>query len=217
MPSYYPVFLDLRGRECVIIGGGEVSEHKLGNLLDCGAQITIISPQVTPGIRARAEKGEVVWKARPYQAGDLKGAFIAIAATDDNKVNRAVTEEAREEKVLLNVADVTHLCMFIAPAIVKRGEVTVAISTGGASPALARRLREQLQKSEVLEYADLVEVLRDARTEVKRRRAQVHPDRWQECIDEQLLRMAQNGDKGRALDRILSCLLSTGVKEEASS
>ena len=207
MPQYYPVFLDLKGRACVIVGGGEIAERKIANLLECGAVITMVSPQVTPGIRAHAEAGDIRWEAREYADGDLKGAFLAIASTDDEDVNRAVHEEASREGIVLNVVDRTALCSFIAPAVVRRGEVTVALSTGGASPALARKLRETLEKSEVLEYASLAGVLSSARAEIKRLGVAVHPDRWQECIDGELLALVQGGRSDEALARLLHMLV----------
>ncbi len=207
MPPYYPVFLDLKGRACVIVGGGEIAERKIAGLLECGAVITMVSPQVTPGIRAHADAGDIRWEAREYVDGDLKGAFLAIASTDDEDVNRAVHEEASREGIVLNVVDRTALCSFIAPAVVRRGEVTVALSTGGASPALARKLRETLEKSEVLEYASLAGVLSSARAEIKRLGVAVHPDRWQECIDGELLALVQGGRSDEALARLLHMLV----------
>ena len=216
MPQYYPVFLDLKGRKCVIVGGGEIAERKIAGLLECNASIAMISPEVTPGIRARAEAGDVRWEAREYVDGDLKGAFLAIASTDYESVNRAVHEEASREGIILNVVDRTALCSFIAPAVVRRGEVTVALSTGGASPALARKLRETLEKSEVLEYASLAGVLSSARAEIKRLGAAVHPDRWQECIDGDLLALVQAGKSDEALAGLLELLLD-GRKQDAAA
>ena len=104
--------------------------------LDCYADVVVISPEVNEGVRALADDSKVVWHKREYQSGDLKDAFIAIAATDDNTVNRAIAKEAEERNVLLNVVDGTHLCTFIAPSVAIRGDVTVAASTGGASPGI---------------------------------------------------------------------------------
>ena len=216
MPPYYPVFLDLKGRACVIVGGGEIAERKIAGLLECGAVITMVSPRVTPGIRAHADAGDIRWEAREYADGDLKGAFLAIASTDDEDVNKAVHEEASREGIVLNVVDRTALCSFIAPAVVRRGEVTVALSTGGASPALARKLRETLEKSEVLEYASLAGVLSSARAEIKRLGVTVHPDRWQECIDGQLLALVQGGRSDEALARLLNMLVD-GREQVAAS
>ena len=207
MSAYYPVFIDVKGRRCVVIGGGKIGEEKVLKLLECGAQVVVISPEVDGGVSDLADGERVTWHRREYRPGDLEGAFIAIAATDDNRVNRRIAEEAGERNVLLNVVDVTHLCTFIAPAVARRGDVTIAVSTGGASPALARKFREELSRTWLLEYADLTPVLSEARAELKRLGAKVHPDHWQECIDEDLLSMVQEGRVEEAKRTLLSNLL----------
>lgn len=207
MPTYYPAFLNVQGRRCVVIGGGDVGEEKARKLLECGARVVVISPQVTKDLRALAEVEAVAWIQRGYLAGDLDGAFLAIAATSDSKVNRLVAKDAEERNVLLNVVDVTHLCTFVAPSIVRRGEVTIATSTGGASPALARKFREELSRSRLLEYADLAPLLAEARAELKRMRVKVHPDHWQKCISEELLGMVQAGRVQDAKEALMSNLL----------
>ncbi len=214
MPHYYPVFLDLKGRLCVIVGGGVVAERKVQALLECQGRVTVISPSATEEIQQRASSGELEWLARRYEPGDLKGAFLAIAATDQRPVNVEIADEAAAERVILNVVDDAPLCVFIAPAVVKRGEVTVALSTGGASPALARKLKESLADGEALRYADLAGVLSAARKELKRLRVQVHPDRWQECITEDLLEMVTDGRSEQALKQLVSAL-QEGSSQEA--
>ena len=213
MPPYYPVFLDLKARPCVIVGGGEVAEHKAEGLLQCQARVTVISPEVTPGIRRRSDSGELQWLAREYAEGDLQGVFLAIAATDQPDVNKGVFEEAAKERVILNVVDNTPLCTFIAPAVVRRGDITVALSTGGASPALARKMREALEGSDLMEYAHVAGVLSQARKELKRRGVTVDPERWQECIDGDLLALAKAGQSQRALEHLLSGLLDGGEQK----
>ena len=145
MKPYYPVFLDLNARSCVVIGGGPIAEGKIQMLLECGANITMISPTVTAQIKDLAKTGAIQLEEREYREGDLSQAYLVIAATDDNNVNQTIAREAEQHNLLLNVADVTHLCNFIAPAVVRRGDVTVAISTSGTSPALARKLREEIE------------------------------------------------------------------------
>ena len=214
MDSYYPVFLNLKGKPCVVIGGGEVAERKVRGLLECGASVSLFSPESSPAIMEMADRGELRWNPREYTDGDLKGAFLAIAATDQRAVNEAIAEEASREVVVLNVVDVPQLCTFIAPAVVKRGEVSVAISTGGASPALARKIKESLNDSDTLEYAHLAGILSSARTEIKRRGIEVHPDRWQKCINQELVDMVKDGNSEEALDRLMSAL-TEGSKELA--
>ena len=207
MPTYYPVYLNLTGKRCVVFGGGIVAEGKIPNLREAGAHITVVSPEVTPGIRDASQRGELEWQARIYRTGDLEGAFLGIAATSVRRVNQQIFQEADRLGVLLNVVDDPPLCTFIAPSIVKRGPVTLAISTGGASPALARKLRETMSGDSVLEWADLADVLVQARAQVKKRGATVDPQRWQCCIDQELLRLAQVGREEEALAILWSRLL----------
>ena len=208
MPDYYPVFLNLAGKRCVIIGGGVIAQGKIGGLLQAGCRITVISPDATPGIRQAAQRGDVTWLERTYEPGDLEGAFIGVAATNVWHVNREIYEEAERLGVLLNVVDDPDLCSFIAPSVVKREPVTLAISTGGASPALARKLRETLAHAEALEWADLSDVLAQARRIVKEKRVAIDPERWQCCITRNLLEMVRDGRSQEALELLLSQLLN---------
>ena len=207
MPDYYPTYLNLAGKKCVILGGGTVAQGKIAGFKDAGAVITLISPAATAGIQRAAQRGQVRWLEREYQPGDLEGAFIAVAATNVWHVNREIYDEAEMLGVLLNVVDDPDLCTFIAPSVVKRGPVTLAISTGGASPALARKLRETLVDHPALEWADLAGVLARARREVKQRRVAIDPDRWQCCITRELLSLAQGDREDEALEFLLAQLL----------
>ncbi len=211
MTVYYPAFLDVNGRRCVVIGGGNIGQEKVEKLLECGAAVVVISPEVNEGVRQMSSNGRVTWTQREYQPGDLEGAFIAIAATDDNATNRAISTEAEERNVLLNVVDVTHLCTFIAPSVARRGDVTIATSTAGASPALARKFREELSRSRIIEYADLAPILSEARTELKRRGVTVHPDHWQACISEDMLDLVQAGRVDDARQALMANLLKDGA------
>jgi precorrin-2 dehydrogenase/sirohydrochlorin ferrochelatase len=213
MPDYYPVYLNLSRKRCVIIGGGTVAQGKIAALRQAGASITIISPDATPGIQRAAQRGDVEWLQRKYQPGDLEGAFIAVAATNVWYVNREIYEEAERLGVLLNVVDDPDLCTFIAPSIVKRDPVTLAISTGGASPALARKMRETFAEDPNLRWADLADVLGRARKVIKEQRTVIDPDRWQCCITEELLGMVQNGQEDAALNQLLARLTDDSIPE----
>ena len=214
MPAYYPAFIDVKGRCCVVIGGGAIGEEKVVKLLDCYADVVVVSPEVSGGVRALADEGKVVWRKRAYQDGDLSDAFIAIAATDDNAVNRAISEEATRRNVLLNVVDVTHLCTFIAPSVAVRGDVTVAASTGGASPALARKFRELLDGSPidsshpVMDYAELAPLLADARAEIRGKGITLFTDHWQACITDALLDAVLAGRYADARATLMSDLMA---------
>ena len=216
MPRYYPVFIDVNQRRCIIIGGGNIGQEKVEKLLECDAEVFVISPEVNPRVKEMASNNEISWDKREYRQGDLEGAFIAIAATDDNKVNRQIAQEATERNVLLNVVDVTHLCTFIAPSVARRGEVTIATSTGGASPALARTFREKLTSSRILEFADLAPILAQARTELREKGVTVVPDHWQTQITEELLDMVQAGQSDQAYTVLMNGLLAEATPAAVS-
>ena len=216
MAPYYPVYLDVKERCCVIVGGGQIAEGKIATLLECGAQIRMISPEVTDEIQDMADTGVLRLEKREYRDGDLKGAFIAIAATDDSSLNRRIAQEAEERNVPLNVVDVTHLCTFIAPAVVRRGEVTAAISTGGLSPALARKLREELQASPALDYADMAPMLSEVRLELRQEGAAVDADHWQTCLNRDILALYYK-DRDAAKKALKEALLQGPASVEGAA
>lgn len=183
MPGYYPLSLRVTGRKCVVIGGGEVAERKVAGLVEQGAQVRVISPVITPGLRRLAEGGKIQVEDREYRRGDLKGALLAIAATDDVEVNREVAREGEEKKVLVNVVDSPELSGFIVPSLVQRGELMVAISTSGHSPALARKIRSELESYFSPEYALLPSLLAEVRQELKREGKEVENETWQEILN----------------------------------
>ena len=215
MPLYYPVFLDLRGRRVVVIGGGAMGEEKVTRLMPYGAQVVVVSPDVTDEVSKLAQDGQVEWTRRLYRGGDLEGAFIAIVAdTSDDAVNQAVSEEARERNVPLNVADVTDLCTWITPSVARRGEVIVATSTGGASPALARRFREILNgtsrtpsRHELMDFADLAPLLSDARKQLLDKGIRLNLDHWQACLTDELIDLVQAGQIEQAKQVLMDSLL----------
>jgi len=166
--QYYPVFLDLRAHPCVVIGGGTVAERKVESLLQARAQVTVISPTCTPRLRSWAAEGVIVLYQRPYHFGDLRGFSVAFAATDDETLHEKIAAEAREAGVLLNVVDRPALCSFIVPAVVSRGDLTLAISTGGASPALAKKIRKALEQHFGPEYDLALRLLARVRERVAR-------------------------------------------------
>lgn len=157
--KYYPLSLRVADRRCVVIGGGQVAERKVGSLLAAHARVAVISPVLTAGLAALAARGEIEHAARPYRPGDLRGALLAYAATDDETLHAAIAAEAETAGVLLNVVDRPRWCTFIVPSILSRGDLTVAVSTGGGSPALARRVREEIEHALGPEYERALDVL----------------------------------------------------------
>ena len=215
MPAYYPVFLNLNNRRCLIVGGNNTSEEKAIKLLDHNATVIVVSNDVTPMIRELADDGRLDWIRRNYKLGDLENIFIAIVADTSNyTVNNLVYTEARQRNVPLNVVDVTNLCTWIAPAVVNRGMVTVAISTGGTSPALARKFREELSGTSkakstpnIMDLADLAPFLSNARNELSRRGIRINTDHWQACMTANLIDLIKSGEPSKANESLISNLL----------
>lgn len=166
--KYFPVFLDLKGKPCVVVGGGGVGERKARNLLKAGAVVKIIGPELTPSLMRLREKKKIAHFSRPYRKGDLQGAFLAIAATDDRTTNERVFRHALEGRVLVNVVDDPAHSSFIVPSIVEKRDLLVAISTSGRSPALAKMLRRKLEKEIGPEYDLLLRLLAAVRKKVLR-------------------------------------------------
>ncbi len=206
MEVYYPIFLSIKGKRCVVIGGGKIAEGKVDKLLDCDAIVTVISPELTDKMRERATRNEFTYIPRVYEKGDIKGSYLALVATDDRKVNQTAADEARELGILVNTADDVKNCDFIAPAIVQRGDLTIAISTAGRSPAMARRVREELQELFTDEYANLLTVLAEARAIIRGNGMRPDPEEWQRAIDDELRSLVRRGELEAAKDRLVSTL-----------
>ncbi len=161
---FYIACLKLKGRRCLVVGGGDVGLEKVEGLLACDADVTLIAPLAHPELESLATEESIGWERRPYAgAADLEGAFMAIAATDDSEVNIGVYDDAERRAMLVNVVDVPPLCNFILPAILRTGPLAIAISTAGASPALAKRMKREIAELFGEEYARLAVILNDAR------------------------------------------------------
>jgi siroheme synthase-like protein len=165
---YYPIFLDVENRDVLIIGGGAVCARKAETMMRYGARVTVVAPEVTDAISGWAKDGRIKLRRKEYDEGDLEGASIVIASTDDACVNGRIARDCRRRKIPVNVVDVTHLCEFIVPAIVEQGSIQLAVSTGGKSPALARTLKETLQRFVGPEYAELNDLLGSLRPAAKK-------------------------------------------------
>lgn len=200
---YYPVFLDLRNRLAVVVGGGSVAQRKIETLLRYGADVIVISPLVLPAIERLVAEGRIEHEERGYIRGDLAGAFIVICATDDTEVNRAVYQEAEGMGCLVNVVDVPELCNFIVPSIVKRGPLQMAISTAGAAPSVAKRLRKQLETEFGEEWGVYVTLLAEVRALVMARVPGGEEDRkpiFEAMVDSDLFDRVAAGDIPTAED-----------------
>ncbi len=181
--ALFPLFVELEGRPCLVLGGGAVAERKVEGLLAAGAVVTVVSPALSPGLATLASGGRITHVARPYAEGDLAGAALAFAATDDGAVNADVAREGRARGVWVNAADDPAHCDAILPAVVRRGAVTVAVSTGGASPALARAVRERIEAALPAAYGPLAEVAADARRELRAAGRRASAEDWLAGLD----------------------------------
>jgi len=205
--SYYPVFLNIKGRKCVVVGGGQVALRKVRTLLEHGANVEVISPDLCSELNDLAENKEIHVIRRNYQVGDLEGTLIAIAATDDYNINLSVASEAEETAVLVNVVDDPDNSDFIVPSSICRGDVTIAISTAGRSPALARKIRTRLEEAFGDEYASLALLINEVRTEVKRQGIKLSGNDWQKALDlDLMIDLLKKGDREKARAILLSNL-----------
>ena len=160
---FYIACLRLDGRRCLVVGGGDVGLEKVEGLLTCGAAVMLVAPAAHEQLAQLADEGSIVWERRRYEPADLDGSFLVIAATSDSEVNIGVHEDAEARAMLVNVVDVPPLCNFILPAIVRSGPLAIAISTAGASPALAKRMKREIAEQFGEDYARLAVILNDAR------------------------------------------------------
>ena len=169
MSRLYPLFVDLSGRKVVVVGGGRVAQRKVESLLACDATVVVISPETTAKLAELAEQGKIKIETRAYRPGDLAGASLVISACGDTAVNQQVHSQAEQSDILCNVVDQPHLCTFHVPSVVNRGHLQIAISTAGASPALAGRIRRELQAQYGSCYETLLAAMSDLRQHVKKK------------------------------------------------
>jgi precorrin-2 dehydrogenase/sirohydrochlorin ferrochelatase len=212
--SYYPALLDLAGKLAVVVGGGRVAGRKVASLLEAGARVRLVAPELAEETARRAGEEKVSHLARGFQPEDLDGAWLVISATDDEQLNRAVAAEAEARGVFVNVVDVPELCSFIVPAVVRRGELTLAVSTGGASPAAARRLRQRLQDQFGPEWGPYLRLMRRLRRAViaRGRPAEENRTLFYALADAGLPGLIAAGD-WEGVDRRVRRVLGAGLAE----
>jgi precorrin-2 dehydrogenase/sirohydrochlorin ferrochelatase len=209
--KYYPVNLDIRHQPCLVVGGGAVGTRKVKTLLDCGAAVTVVSPEVTDPLSVLASENHISLKQRPYQASDLDGVFLVIGATDNKDLNRAIYDDAKKQGKLCNIADQPDLCNFILPSIIERGDLIIAISTSGKSPAVASRLRKQIEAQFGPEYAGFLKLMGAVRKILLEQAHDPAAHRliFESLIDQGLLECIRDGDKAR-IDNMLITVLGPG-------
>ncbi len=215
----YPIFTIIEDKPCLVVGGGAVGERKVLDLREAGARVTVVSLSLTPTLAELAAAGQIRYLNEDFSPDQLQGMVLVMAATDDQEVNARVSAAAQEMGLWVNVADDPEFCTFIVPAQVRRGDLTLAISTGGASPALARKLRQELQQLFGPEYGPYLALLKGVRTRLLSER-RGHPDNaalFHRLVDSPLREAMAVGDRARAvavLHEILGDALSPQVLGE---
>jgi precorrin-2 dehydrogenase len=201
--SYFPIFVEMKRRRCLVIGGGAVAERKIAGLLEAGAAVMVISPDVTEIIARWSKEKLINFVARRYQPDDLAGHELAFIATNDAGVNATAYNEGRERGVWVNAADDPAHCDFILPSVLRRGDLTVAVSSGGGSPALARTIREELEIHLSGEYEQLAKLAAEARVELHKRSLKVPFETWRRALSGDVRQFLMRGEIARAKSHLL--------------
>jgi siroheme synthase-like protein len=203
-PVYYPIFLNLRDKKCVVVGGGHVALRKVKMLLKSGANVFVISRTSHPEITKLSKRKTIHLIQRDYKAGDLKNAVITLACTDVKEVNRKVAVEAKKANGLINVTDDPERSDFITPSFFKRGNLIVAVSTAGVSPALARKIRTKLEKTFGQEYASMLSLVGEVRSTLKKKGYTIRGEVWQRALDlDSLIRRIRKGQREEAKAKLI--------------
>ncbi len=212
---YYPVHLDIQNRKVLVVGGGSVGTRKVKTLLDCGARVTVVSPEVSRQLRELAASGDIILAERSYQSEDLTGVFVVIGATDDEKLNQQISSDADRLNTLCNIADRPEVCNFILPSIVQRDDLVITISTSGKSPALAKKLRKTLENQFGEEYGTLLQLMGAIRKKLLQQahEPEAHKPLFEQLINSDLILMIQESEVEK-IDSLLFEVLGEGYKFE---
>ncbi len=192
--SYFPIFLSMNARRCLVIGGGAVAERKVANLLEAGAEVVVISPDATDHILNWSKENTIQFVARSYQPGDLAEFDLVFVATDDRAVTQQVGRDGHSLGVWINAADDPAHCDFILPSVLRRGDLTIAISSGGKSPAVARMIREELELYFTEEYALLTQLAAEVRDELRARAINAPFETWRRALSGEVRQRLMRGD-----------------------
>ena len=212
---YYPIYLDVKDRKCLVVGGGAVGTRKVETLLECGAKVTVVSIDASEKLKKLSNSGLIRLKERAFQTDDLESVFLVVVATDDEDLNIKVHTAAERRRVLCNIADRPEACNFILPSIVSRGDLTIAISTSGKSPAFAKKLRKQLEAQFGDEYAEFLKLMGAIRKKLlsKDHEPEAHKHLLERLIETDLVQMLKNADTD-AINTLLLEVLGDGYDFE---
>ena len=213
--KYYPVHLDIKNRNCLVVGGGTVGTRKVDTLLECGARVTVVSPDPSPQLKKLASEGAITLTQRAYRSADLKGAFLVIGATDDENLNQQISKDAEISNTLCNIADRPEVCNFILPSIVRRGDLVITISTSGKSPALAKQMRQKLETQFGQEYTEFLLLMGAIRKKLlsEAHEPETHKDLFNKLIESDLIELMQS-NKADEINSLLYKILGEGYKIE---
>ncbi len=210
MTHLFPIYLDLSGKNCLIIGGGPVAERKVENLLEYEVNIKIVSPQVEKRIKEWSLDGSITWLPREFEEHDLDEIFMVFVATNYGSINQWVVELCRQRGILANAVDDPPNCDFFVPSLIRHNSLVVAISTEGKSPLFARKLREELEEIITPEYGEFVEILGELRTQIKKGVLDIEMRRkiFENLVNSDILSLLKAGEKEKARERIEQCMSS---------
>jgi len=208
---YYPIHLDIKNRNCLVVGGGAVGTRKAVTLLNCGANVTVVSPETTAQLLELEKTDSITLKKRAYRSPDLDGMFLVIGATNNDTLNRQISNDAERQNTLCNIADRPEVCNFILPSIVHRGDLVITVSTSGTSPALAKKLRKSLENQFGEEYDHFLKLMGAIRKKLlsQSHQPETHKHLFNHLIDNGLLEMIRAGRK-KDIDRLLRDTLGEG-------
>jgi len=209
--NLFPVFFNLQGRRCVVAGGGPVAQRKAGQLLECGARVLIVSPSATQQIKAWSSEGQLIWRRHAWTREHAAGAFMVFAATSSSRTNRIIAATCREKGILVTVADNPELCDFMVPAVLRRKALSVAISTRGNSPMLARKIRGELEQILTDAHGEFVDLLGALRRKLRQSVPDARQRRkiFETIADSDILALLKAGKRTEAKRRVRQCILSS--------
>ena len=210
---YYPVNLNIGNRNCLVVGGGGVGTRKVTALLECDARVTVVSPKTSDHLTKLASSGAIAWRQRSYRTSDLDNMFLVIGATDDEKLNHRIHNDAEQANILCNIADRPQSCNFILPAVVRQGDLIITISTSGQSPAFAKQLRREFQKTIGPEYAALLKLMGAIRKQLlsQEHAPEAHKPLFEKLLQSGLLKMIRHHQADK-IDELLLDVLGEGFK-----
>lgn len=214
--NYYPVNLDIRGRRCLVVGGGGVGTRKVKGLLECEAAVILVSPEAAPMLSDLARQHRIEWKCRNYDSSDIAGMFLVIAASDNEALNHRIHSDARQANILCSIADQPENCDFTLPSVIRRGDLQITISTSGKSPAFSKYLRKKLEKQFGSEYGEFLTLMGNIRKKLlaETHAPETHKAIFESLIEKGLLNMIKSRDT-ETINRLLAEVLGKAYSLES--